>query len=278
MKEFFEETKIEYENIKCDDDFKRRAKNIMKNQKRKHGIAIGTASVAALCMITLNTFSAIPIAAQGIPVVETIVNVITFGRFEMHDGGFDADIKTPKIDGLSDKKLEEKLNAEFKENADAIKAQFVEDVAEIKENFPDGAHMSISMDYDVKCNNDDYLSLDVYVFNAIGSSSTKHSYYNIDKKTNSAVTLDDLFKNVPNYREKIKNYVYSEMVRRNAEENGLFWLENDEFGWESAEKALDENEKFYIKPNGKIVVSFDKYEIAAGAEGCPEFELPDVLE
>lgn len=272
----FNSAKKQFESIKCDNDFKNKVNKIIKKKRFGHKAAITAAASAAACIAVLNTVTAIPISAQGIPVVEQIVNVVTFGRFVAHDGGFEADIKTPKIEGLAEKELEKKLNNEFKENADAIKSQYIKDAKQIKKEFgTNGAHMHISMDYSIKTDTADYLALDVYVFTASGSSSTKHSYYNIDKRTKKLITLDDVYKDTPNYREKMKEYIYSEMVRRNKEEDGIFWLKDDQFGWEDAEKALDENTKFYITSDKKIVICFDKYEIAAGAQGCPEFEIPD---
>ena len=53
----------------------------------------------------------------------------------------------------------------------------------------------------------------------------------------------------------------------------MFWLKSEE-NPEGFEK-ISADQKFYINSDGKIVVCFDKYEIAAGAQGSPEFVLPD---
>ncbi|MDY3927926.1 MAG: RsiV family protein [Clostridia bacterium] len=37
---------------------------------------------------------------------------------------------------------------------------------------------------------------------------------------------------------------------------------------------MKEDQNFYINDSGNIVICFDKYEVAAGAQGCPEFEIP----
>ncbi len=97
---------------------------------------------------TVNIVPEIPVAAQEIPVIKEIVNVLTFGRFKMQKNGYEADIITPEITGLMDKELEKKLNDEFKENADIIKKQYLADVADLKNEFGDETvHMGLKMDY-----------------------------------------------------------------------------------------------------------------------------------
>ena len=59
----------------------------------------------------------------------------------------------------------------------------------------------------------------------------------------------------------------------NEEEGGMFFLAED--GEIDGFDKISENQKFYINNDGKIVICFDKYEIAAGAQGSPEFVLPD---
>ncbi len=45
-------------------------------------------------------------------------------------------------------------------------------------------------------------------------------------------------------------------------------LPTDEF------KAIKKDQNFYINKNGKLVIVFDKYEVAPGYMGSVEFEIP----
>ena len=36
---------------------------------------------------------------------------------------------------------------------------------------------------------------------------------------------------------------------------------------------LDKNHHWYLNDEGKLVVGFDKYEVAAGVQGAPEFVI-----
>lgn len=277
MQDKMNELKKEYENIVCSENLKERIDKTMKNKNKKWIYTIeGIAAALVICTVTLNAVPSLSAAAQDIPVVKNIVNVLTGGRFELKDGGYEADIETPEITGLGNKELEALLNKEFKHNAEEIKNRFISDMEEIKKEYGGSeVHMGVSMGYKVKTNNDKILALDVYVVNTAGSSSDEHKYYNIDKKTEKLLTLDEVYKNTPDYKKILAEYIEKEMKRRNDEEEGLFFLPNDEFGGEDTEKALENINKFYINDSGKVVICFDKYEIAAGAQGSPEFEIPD---
>ena len=150
-------------------------------------------------------------------------------------------------------------------------------VKELKAESPDeDVHMSIMSDYTVKTDNDDILALDVYIYTASGSSSTIHHFYNIDKKTGQLLTLPGLFKDDADYVSVISEYITSEMKRLNAEENGMFFIDGEENDFDGF-KEIKPDQNFYINENGNIVICFDKYEVAAGAQGSPEFEIPNDL-
>lgn len=277
MDKILNDLKNEYNSINCSEKFIERIENVMKKEKKRRIFALGTvAAAAAVVIATVNIVPEIPVAAQEIPVIKEIVNVLTFGRFKMQKNGYEAEIVTPEITGLMDKELEKKLNDEFKENADIIKKQYLADVADLKNEFGDETvHMGLKMDYKVLTNNDRFLSMDVYVFSVAASGYTKHNYYNIDKKNNKLLTLDEVYKNDPDYKNKLISYIKSEMKRRNEEEEGMFFLDG-QFA-EDTEKALNGVNKFYINNDGNVMVCFDKYEIAAGAQGSPEFEIPETV-
>ena len=77
----------------------------------------------------------------------------------------------------------------------------------------------------------------------------------------------------PYSKETISNYIKGEMKRMNKEEGGYFWVEKDETPVDVFEK-IKPDQNFYINPNGELVICFDKYDVAAGAQGSPEFVIP----
>lgn len=270
--------KAEYEKITPDDDFRERIEKTMKTENKKLSKKrfwkISSTAAAALVVAAVIGVNAVPplaYAMSDVPILSSFVRVVTFGRFEHSENGYDAKIATPKIEGLSDKELENKLNKQFKDNADKIIAAYKKDVSELKAEYGDDSiHMGIISDYIVKTDNDDYLAIDLYTLSIAGSSSTVHSFYTIDKKTGKLLTLKGLFKDGADYVSVLTDYIKGEMARENAENDGLYDLEGD-----FAFKQIKPDQNFYINDKGELVICFDKYEVAAGAQGSPEFIIPN---
>ena len=279
MKEF-EKAKKEYLNITASEEFQRKVEKTMKKNKRTRiykTTALAAAGILAISIGAVNISPSLAYAVSDVPVLGSIVRVVTFDRYEYKDHGFEADIVTPQIEGLADKDLEDKLNKEFKDNADLIIKAYEQDVKELKAAFPgEDVHMSIMSDYTVKTDNDDILALDVYIYTATGSSSTIHHFYNIDKKSGQMLTLSGLFKDDADYVSVISAYITSEMQRLNKEENGMFFIDGEEENFDGF-KEIKPEQNFYINDQGNLVICFDKYEVAAGAQGSPEFVIPNDL-
>ncbi len=268
--------KKEYNREKASDDLKERIDTIMKKDSRKTMLKWCTGIAASFVIAgvaAVNISPSLAYALSDVPAVGQIVRVATFGRYTKNDNGYTADVATPEIKGLLDKELEDKLNKEFKDNANAVIAAFESDVEALKKEFGDETvHMGVDMNYLVKTDNADYLALDVYIVNMAGSSSEKHTFYTIDKKSGKLLTLKGMFKKDADYVGVLSKYIKGEMERRNKEEDGMFWTDEDEFAEGFKEIKPDQN--FYINSNGNIVICFDKYEVAAGAQGSPEFAIP----
>lgn len=223
------EIKRVYESMAASDTLKERLERTMKKEFRKGKIVKSCVGVVACLMIFsvagVNLSPALARAVAAVPGMDGVVRVLTFGRYQSSEGGYEADIITPKIEGLLDKELEEKLNREFKENANAVIAAYEKDVKALKEAFGDETvHMGIDSDYIIKTDNDDILALDVYILYTAGSSSTQHSFYTIDKKTGTLLTLPGLFRDGADYVTPISAYIKSKWERQNREEDGLSFL------------------------------------------------------
>lgn len=236
----------------------------------------GAAGAAAAFVLTVNCIPNLAYAMSGIPILDDVIRVVTFGRFEVKESNYEAKIVTPKIEGLLDKEMEEKINREFKENADAVIYAFEQDVKELKSEYgADGFHFGVESNYMVRTDNDNILAIDSYIINMAGSSSTRHSFYNIDKKTGTLIELSDLFKENADYVTPISEYLIGEMRKENESGEGGFWIEDDD---PDAFRKIKDDQNFFINDSGNIVICFDKYEVAIGALGCPEFEIPsDVI-
>lgn len=264
---------IEKEILKISEKRVKKEKKIMKIKILKR-TALSLAGAFCACMLAFNCVPSLAYAVSDIPVLGNAVEIITFGRFQLHENGFEANVVTPKIEGLLDKELEEKLNKEFKENSDTVISAFESDIKELKKEFGDEEtiHLGVDADYVVRTDNDKILAIDCYITNIAGSSSTTHKFYNIDKKTDKLLTLKDMFKKNADYVTPISEYIIKQMKEENKNNDGMYWVNDEMMG--NFEKIKD-NQNFFINDSGNIVICFDKYEVAAGAQGCPEFEIPN---
>ena len=65
------------------------------------------------------------------------------------------------------------------------------------------------------------------------------------------------------------------MIERNKEdENNIYWVEGIQEENIDLFEKIAENQNFYISEEGKLVISFDKYEVAPGYMGVIEFTIP----
>ncbi|MGM9552605.1 MAG: DUF3298 domain-containing protein [Clostridia bacterium] len=249
----------------------------MRNKISNVGKVLGGTVAVMLVMVTVsaNISPSFAYAMNEVPLLGSIVRVVTLNRYENKIGGSEATIVTPQIEGLKDEKLMEEINSELGENAQKLIEEFEKEANALMEEYGEDVHMGFESDYIVRTDTDDYYAIDIYYFNVVGSSSTTHKFYTVNKKTGEIVTLKGLFKENADYITPISTIVKDEMIRRNNEEEGLFWVEKDEYT--DGYQGITEDVKFLINDKGNIVICYDKYEVAAGAQGCPEFEIDKEL-
>ncbi|MEX0051203.1 DUF3298 domain-containing protein [Clostridium butyricum] len=240
------------------------------------GIKIAAASiVAATALFTVGVNSSPVFAASlsNVPVVGSIVKILTFREYTVNEDSYNADIKVPSIQGLENKDLENNLNDKYLTENKKLYEDFMADMEDMKSN-GDG-HLGVSSGYVVKTDNDRLLSIGRYVVNTVGSSSTTMKYDTIDKQSEILITLPSLFKN-DSYVNIISENIKKQMIEQNkADENKFYWVEGIEkdINMDLFEK-ISKDQNFYINSEGKLVISFDKYEVAPGYMGVVEFVIP----
>ncbi len=261
------------EDIKASESLKKRVHgNIVKNKimTAVKNVSVCAAAFVMFFSIGVNVSPNMAMAMQDVPVIGRFVKAVTFDKYEKKIGGSEAKIVTPKLEGLVDEKLMDEINKAMGDDAKKLIEEFERDAEELKANFGDDVHMGVESDYTVRTDNENYYAIDIYFFNVVGSSSTTHKFYTIDKRTGEVVALEDIIK-TEDAREKVNDLIKKEMIRRNEEEDGAYWVEDDEYT--EGFKGINENQNFFINDEGKLVICFDKYEIAAGYMGCPEFVI-----
>lgn len=257
-------------------------RGMSENRRREalRRLKITAASIAAslaLFTVGINISPAFADTMSKIPVLDKIVGVLTIKEYVINEGKYSADIKVPSIDGLENKELESSLNEKYLEENKKLYEGFVSDMEELKKN--GGGYMGIDSGYIVKTDTEKLLSVGRYVVNTVGSSSTTMKYDTIDKENEVLITLPSLFAD-DSYVDAISSEIKRQMIEQNkADENKYYWVEGiEEGGFVELFDHISSDQNFYISSGNKLVISFDKYEVAPGYMGVIEFEIPtDVI-
>lgn len=231
-------------------------------------------TAASLCVV-VGAININPVFADNlekIPVIGNLVKVINFSNYEVKEDGYEVSIKVPNIQGLENKELEYKLNKEFEEDGKKLYNEYLESVNELKDVETSMNKVAESW-YEVKTDNDNILSLVIYNYEAQGSSNTTRKFYNIDKKNQTVLTLEGIFKN-DDFIKVISDNIKSQMKEQmKNDESKIYWLDDKEMN-DANFKSIKKDQGFYINETGDIVICFDKYEVAPGAMGLVEFTIP----
>ncbi|MGL4798834.1 MAG: DUF3298 domain-containing protein [Cellulosilyticaceae bacterium] len=174
----------------------------------------------------------------------------------------------PTIKGLPDKRFERKMNKYFKTRIVDLQKQLQNErpnklsnqekvVYEVISNY----HLEDSMGHLLTVELFDYL----YTGGAHGFPY--QSYKVIDISENQVLTLKALFDEKVDYKHQIGELIHQQIEER-KKEGQVFY---DDL---SQVLTMNEDERFYIRPNGDLVIIFNVYEIAPYASGVVEFVLP----
>lgn len=253
-----------------------------KKRQQRSGLIMGrriVAAVAATFMVLIGGINVSPTMASviaDVPGMKNIVQVLTFRDYKFDDGWHQANIEVPAISGLEESGLGPALNQKYLEENQKLYEDFMADVEEMKA-LGDG-HMGVDSGYVVKTDNERLLAIGRYVVNIVGSSSTVFKYDTIDKVDQVLITLPSLFKD-DRYVEELSDYIVNEMkAKMKADPNQMYWVVTDENQDEELYfepfTQIDPEQSFYINPDYKLVISFDKYEVGPGVMGVQEFVIP----
>lgn len=253
-------------------------KGIMENRRRTifRRMKVISASTAASLVVFAAGINMSPVFADTvsqIPVLGKIVNVLTIKQYNLDEDNYNANIKVPSIVGLENKELENSLNEKYLTENKKLYEDFISDIEQLKKE--GGGHMGVDSGYIVKTDTEKILSVARYVVNTAASSSTTMKYDTIDKESELLITLPSLFKN-EEYIDIISQEIKKQMLEQNkADENRHFWIEEiEDSDFTGLFEKISKEQNFYINADNKLVISFDKYEVAPGYMGILEFEIP----
>ena len=251
-------------------------KALMRNKKPKRTTMKWIAGVAAAAVIfttSVNLSPALAKSLEDVPVIGSVVNVLTIKEYKVEEGNYQADIKVPAVEELGSKNLEQMLNAKYLEEGEQLYAKFMSEM-EQQQAFGEGGHLSLTSGYEIKMETDQLLSVGRYVEETAASSMTTIQYDTIDKQNDLLITLPSLFKDT-SYVEAISSNIIEQMQQQmNEDSSKVYFLDSPDAPISDGFKKISENQNFYINADHKLVISFNEYEVAPGYMGVTEFVIP----
>ncbi|WFD09716.1 stalk domain-containing protein [Tepidibacter hydrothermalis] len=177
--------------------------------------------------------------------------------------------RIPQLKGLKDEAYQLSLNENIMKEAMAYineaekeSKEFAEDC---KKNGWEVRPNTVTVQFELKDNSgidNSIVSLEVIkAFNNGGTGNPEIDFYNISNKDKAEeLTLKDLL------GEKYKEIADDQIKKQIEQDKDMYFNGIEGF------KGISGNQKFYYE-NGNVVIVFDKYEIAPGATGIPEFKI-----
>ena len=279
--ERLEALRSQYDSIRVPDEMERRLNKLISEHKaerpRRTAVRWGLrfayclAAAAASLTIAANVSASAAGALSQIPVIGAFAKIVTFREYSSSTPGTQADIKTPHVTGLGDRKLEKSLNDRFDRYAGELIARYESDIAAIEAS--GGGHEAVESSYKVLTNDSRQLTIAVYTDIAMGDSQELRTYYTIDKTSGKLLELKDLFQSGADYVTPISAEILSQMkAQMKADPDKTYFI--DDSDGPDYFKKIAKDQQFYIDDSGKLVISFDESEVAIAAMGPASFVIP----
>lgn len=252
-----------------------------KNQKLKWKIFGTAAAVIALSVILPNTNGNLAQAMEKIPVLGKYFEIVTFREYHYEDERKQADVKIPQLTTSANASETEKdtaslLNKSIDDYAQGFIQEFKKSIASSEE-----VYQELSMDYQVVTDNDNWLTLKITALEVAASGYEQVKYYHIDKRTGKEAVLSDLFVDGSDYIDKISANIIKQMKENEkADPDKVYFYQGtlrDTTGLSEEDlfSKIRPDQNFYFDEAGKLIITFNEYEVAPGYMGVVEFTIPD---
>lgn len=271
MSDFFNKSKKKYQEIKMpetyiDDYFDILIKTANQNKKKYNLLTPVLHFAMAIIIIFSLAVNVSPVFARTmyeIPIISTLAKFVTFRQYNFESTGTVNSINYPHIEGIKDKAVEKKINALIdKTIASFLQEQETYD-AIYKDN-SDGPKVANEITYQVYYNDANMVSFCLENTQIIASSNSIKKFFTIDLMTGNVYTLDHFLGK--DFASIVKKEVSKQVIENTRkDENNKYFMEEIE------NLQITKEQSFYINKDGKVVICFDKYQIAPGYMSTPEF-------
>lgn len=276
----FDQARLEYENTPIPPELGERVQAGIRqgraNRRKRRFLhrAASCAACFALMLAALNLSPTLAQAAADVPVLGGLFRVMTFVQYGKSEDGINYEVSIPKVEAGGD--LAETVNAAIQERVDLHMERARQDWEDYKDAFFatggteeewGGREMDVYVGYEIKSQTDTRVSFTVTLAEGWVASMEECYYYNLDFAEGRSLTLQDL---LGEDWVQICNDAINEQIAASVDSEGFTFFFTPEDGGFT---TVNEDTAFYIREDGVPVVSFPRYEIAAGAAGIPEFPI-----
>lgn len=248
-----------------------------KKRRGRRALRRSLMSTLAGCACFALLVNASPTFAQAVsevPVLRDLARVFTAEEYSISDRERLIDVRLPALDLPDSTDLEQRINTEIRTRIEEVLQEAEDRARETRDAYvatggdpDDFMPVIISVDYEVKCQNDQYLSFLLTKTETRATAYTEVYAYNIDLEAGREIDLKDLLS--PDWRQIVDQVVTDEIARQQTDPDKIYF-EPGEGGFE----GVRDDQPFYLDESGQPVVFFEKYEIAPGYMGMPEFTIP----
>lgn len=219
-----------------------------------HPLRWTAGAAAALILLLPNVSVSAQAAMEQIPVLGSIVRVVTLRNYFYDDGHSFASVSIPSVSQGGPGG--DAVNEAVQEYTDRLLTQFQQDIQDTGEGY-----QGLDVSYEVTCDTDTRFTLRINALQVQASGHEMVRYYHIDKTTGQMATLSDLFPQGTDYVTPL-----SQEVLRQMEGEPDFFPEDF--------NAIDPQQSFYWDDEGDLTLVFDEAEVAPASRGVVEFHIP----
>lgn len=243
-------------------------------------ISIAAAAVLAVFTIGLNTSESLAKELGSVPILGRLVKVLTFRSYEEQKDNVNISVHIPEIvteELVNEPNMITDINAEIDKYMSDYIADAQTRLLEYKTAFLEtggteeewsSRNFEVKADYEITCQNEDYLSFVISGVENWNSAYAVTYFYNINLDTGKETTLKELLGG--DYINIANANILSQMQQRILENPDYTYFGEDMDGFQT----ITDTTRFYINEKGNPVITFEKYEIAPGFMGPQEFEIP----
>ena len=232
-----------------------------RKRRRYRGLRRSLSASLAACACFVLLVNASPTFAQAVanvPVLGDLARVFTVSQYTVEDRDHLIDVRLPALDLAGDTDLEQRINTDISTRIDQVLQEAENRARDTKEAYvatggdpDDFMPIIISVDYEIKCQNDRYLSFVITKTETLASAYTEHYTYNIDLQAGREITLRDILGS--DYKEIANSVISAEIARRSEDPDNIYFLQG-EGGFES----IADDQRFYLDADGTPVEFFEK--------------------